>query len=160
MTPKQMRRKKGNYFQLDPDAPSPLSVSLKRRVSFSEVDPMGILWHGRYALYFEDANEELGRRCGMSYQDFRREKLRAPIVQFHVDYFSSPLLAEKVTIVGRLIWNEGARLDTEYEILKADGKLAATGYTVQMFVTATGEPLLVSPPMLVRCRELWKIGQL
>ncbi len=121
---------------------------------------MGILWHGRYALYFEQANEELGRRCGMSYADFRRENLRAPVVQFHVDYFASLLLAEEVTIVGRLIWNEGARLNTEYDILKEDGMVAARGYTVQMFVTPDGEPLLASPAMLLRCRERWQNGEL
>ncbi len=121
---------------------------------------MGILWHGRYALYFEQANEELGRRCGMTYSDFMRDNLRAPVVQFHVDYFASPFLAEEVGLIGRMIWNEGARMNTEYEVRKEDGSLAASGYTVQMFVTAGGEPLLASPPMLVRCRERWRKGEL
>ncbi len=155
-----MRRKKGTYFTRAPGDPAPLTVSLKRRISFSEVDPMGVLWHGRYACYFEQANEKLGRRCGMSYADFMRENLRAPVVQFHVDYFASPLLAEEVTTIGRLIWNEGARMNIEYEIIKQDGTFAASGYTVQMFVTDSGEPLLTSPKMLVQCRELWAGGQI
>lgn len=155
-----MRRKKGNYFRCEKGDPAPLSVRLRRRVSFGEADPMGVLWHGRYAHYFEQANEELGRRCGMSYEDFRREKLRAPVVQFHVDYFASPVPGEEVTVVGRMVWNEGARMNLEYEILKDDGTLAASGYTVQMFVAETGRPMLASPEILERCRERWVSGAL
>ncbi len=155
-----MRRKKGIYFEREPGAPPPLRVKVNRRISFSEADPMGILWHGRYPFYFEQANEALGRLCGMSYGDYRREKLRAPVVQLHIDYFASPVLGEKVTVAGRLVWNEGARLNTEYEIIKENGTFAASGYTVQMFVTEDGEPLLTSPPLLERCREKWKGGEL
>lgn len=120
---------------------------------------MGILWHGRYAQYFEDANEELGRRIGLSYHDFREAGLRAPIVQMHVDYFGSPFLGEKVTITGRMVWNEGARMDIEYEVHKEDESLAAAGYTVQMFVTAEGETLVALPPLLERCRDRWRDGE-
>lgn len=156
---RSMRRRRGGYFQTEPDAPVPLAVRVPRRVSFSDVDPMGVLWHGRYAQYFELANEAIGRRCGLSYVDFREARLRAPIVQFHVDYFASPVLGEEVTVVGRWLWNDGARLDTEYEIIKQDGVRAATGFTVQMFISDTGEPLLASPDLLERCRTRWRAGE-
>ena len=153
------RRRKDGYFDAPPDAPDPVSVCCRRRVSFSEVDPLGILWHGRYASYFEDANEELGRRVGLSYADFRDAGVRAPIVQFHVDYFASPELGEEVSIIGRMVWNDGARMDIVYEIRKEDGSLAAAGYTVQMLVSGEGETLVVTPPLLERCRDRWKRGE-
>ena len=120
---------------------------------------MAILWHGRYAKLFEAANEEIGRRAGLSYADFRDARLRAPIVQFHVDYFASPVLGEEVTTTGRMFWNDGARMDIEYEVHKQSGELAAAGCTVQMFVTETGEPLLASPPLLDACRARWRAGE-
>jgi len=154
------RRKRGGYFPVSENAPPPLRARVKRHVTFSDVDAMAILWHGRYSIYFEQANEEIGRRCGMSYADFVRAGLRAPIVQFHVDYFASVVLGEEVTIVGCMFWNEGARMNIEYEIIKEDGTLAATGYTVQMFVTEDAEVLLVSPPLLDECRGRWANGGL
>jgi len=154
------QRKKGGYFPRQPGAPAPVRVCVKRRVTFSDADPMAILWHGRYAVYFEQANEEIGRRCGMTYRDFLAAGLRAPVVQLHVDYFASAVLGEEVAIVGRFIWNDGARMDIEYELYKEDGTLAAAGYTVQMFVTEAGEALLASPPLLDRCRERWRAGEL
>lgn len=150
------RRKKTGYFERVADAPAPVCLAVKRRVAFSDVDPMGILWHGRYPLYFEQANEALGRACGMTYEHFIREQLRAPIVQYHIDYFASPVLGEQTTVIGRLIWNDGARMNIEYELLKEDQTLAATAYTVQMFVTADGVTLLASPDMLDDCRSRWR----
>jgi acyl-CoA thioester hydrolase len=153
------RRKRGGYFLSENDAPPPLIVRLKHRVRFSDVDPMAVLWHGRYANLFEQANEELGRSCGLGYADFKRERLTAPIVQLHVDYFAPVLLGEQVSIVGKMIWHESARINIEYEIHKESGTLAATGYTVQMFVELTGEPLMESPAILETCRQRWRAGE-
>jgi acyl-CoA thioester hydrolase len=158
MTPP--RRQKRGYFPPDPAAPKPLVVQLNQRIRFSDVDPMGILWHGRYAKLFEQANEELGRVCGMSYPDFKRERLMAPIVQLHVDYFAPVTLGEQVTIIGRMIWSQGARMDIEYEVRKETGDLAAAGYTVQMFVNETGAPLMAPPPLQEAARARWRSGEL
>lgn len=154
-----IRRKKGGYFPVGADDPRPLEVRLTHRVRFSQVDPMAIMWHGRYAELFEQGNEELGRLCGMGYPEFHREKLAAPIVQLHVDYFAPVTLGEQVTIVARMMWSEGARSNIEYEIRKGNGALAACGYTVQMFVDETGMPLLASPPLLENCRRRWLAGE-
>jgi acyl-CoA thioester hydrolase len=153
------RRQKGGYFSVGVGAPAAVVVRLKQRIRFSDVDPMGILWHGRYANLFEQANEEIGRLCAMTYGDFHREKLMAPIVQFHVDYFLPVLLGEEVGIVGRMIWSEGARLNIEYEIRKETGALAASGYTVQMFVDEGGMPLIASPGIQEECRKRWLGGE-
>jgi acyl-CoA thioester hydrolase len=153
------RRKKGGYFPVDPTAPEPLVVRVEERIRFSDVDPMGVMWHGRFAHLFEQANEELGLVAGMTYADFHREKIAAPIVQLHIDYFAPLMLGEKATITGKMIWNEGARIDVEYEVRGHGGKLVATGYTVQMFVDSTGTPLMASPALQENCRQKWRAGQ-
>jgi acyl-CoA thioester hydrolase len=154
-----LRRRRSGYFPFDSSVPAPLLLRVRHRVRFSEVDPMAVMWHGRYAKLFEQANEDLGKLVGLGYADFHREKLRAPIVQLHVDYFAPTILGEDVEVLGRLVWNEGARLNMEYEIHKPDKKLAATGYTVQMFVEEAGSPLLASPALLENCRGRWRAGE-
>jgi acyl-CoA thioester hydrolase len=161
MTPPKtqpLRRQKGNYFAIEPEAPAPLVVRIKHRIRFSDVDPMAVLWHGRYCQLFEQASEELGRACGLGYAEFVRDRLQAPVVQLHVDYFAPVILGEQVSITGKLLWNDGARIDTEYLIHKEKGPLAAAGYTVQMFVDSSGTPLMASPPMLETCRKRWRAG--
>ncbi len=154
-----MRRKK-SYFTPEPGAPSPLTVSVSRRLSFSEVDPMGVAWHGRYPQFFESSSEALGRRIGLSYKDYFEHNLRAPIVQIHIDYFRSVFLEEEITIQARLLWCEAARMNMEYSILKENGAIAATGFTVQMFTCGdTSEPYIVVPALIDKMRKKWKTGE-
>lgn len=153
-------RKRKSYFEQDENAPAPIVAEILRRVHFSEADAMGIVWYGRYSLYFEEAAEELGRICGLSYKDFYETGLRAPIVEFHIDYSRSLHLDEEFTARASLIWHEGSRLNTEYVLYKLDGTLAASGYTVQLLTEAkTGEVCIVSPALLERCHNRWKTGE-
>ncbi|TLM65517.1 MAG: acyl-CoA thioesterase [Deltaproteobacteria bacterium] len=154
------RGRKG-YFAPGPGAPPPLEVEVRRRIRFSDTDPMAIMWHGRYPLLFEEAAEELGRRIGLSYAEYFEAGLRAPIVALHVDYFHPLLLDEEVTVRASLCWHDGARLNTEYRIFKPDGTLATSGYTVQLLTAHdSGLPCLVVPELLRRCQERWLAGEL
>lgn len=155
------RHKKNGYFARAKGVPKSLVVKIKRRVQFSEVDALGIVWYGRYAQYFEEAAAEIGRRCGLSYRDFYRAKLTAPIVEFHVDYHQSLYLDEEFTVTVSLLWNEGSRINLEFEVRKKDNSLATSGYTVQMLINAkTREVCLSSPVLLERCRRRWRKGEL
>lgn len=155
-----VRRKKDGYFKRIGGMPKPLVIRVKRRVNFSEVDVMGIAWHGRYAVYFEEGSAALGRQCGLSYKDFYEGNLRAPIVQFHIDYYQSLTLDEEFIIVASLVWCDSARLNTEYRLIKQNGSIAATGYTVQMFTDGvTGDVYLASPELLEQCRKRWQAGE-
>lgn len=154
-----MRRKK-SYFPPIAGSPPPIVAEIRRRVHFSEADPMAVMWHGRYPLLFEEAAEALGRRCGLSYAEFFAAGLRGPIVSLHIDYYQSLFLDDEYTVRASLLWTEGARLNTEFHIFKADGSLATSGYTVQLFTDhLSGEPCLVSPEMLDTCRKRWLAGE-
>ena len=156
-----MRRRQGNYFKPLPEAPPPLTTTVRHRASFSEVDAMAVAWHGRYPRFFEMAHEALCRRIGLSYKDFFEAGLQAPVVQLHTDYHRSIRLDEEVVITVKLVWTEAARLNAEYSIVKEDGQLAATGFTVQMFTDGiSGEPYLTIPDLLERCRTRWRRGDL
>lgn len=153
-----MRRK--SYFARSEGDPAPVAYSLRHLVRFGEVDAMAIMWHGHYAALFEEASTELRRKCGLTYEAFYEERLRAPVVQFHVDYHLPLLLDERVTVTAALIWTEAARLNIEYEIRRDDDTIVATGYSVQLFANPEGEACFVIPPMLRRCREKWIRGGL
>lgn len=165
MTAEQRRgsmRTRGNktYFERVSGAPAPIVVEVKRRVRFNEADAMAIVWHGRYPLYFEEASEELGRKCGLSYPEYFEAGLRAPVIELHIDYFKPLFLDEEFTIRASLVWNEGSRLNTEYQLIKQDTSVASSAYMVQLFTDEkTGEPFMVSPELLVRVRRKWAAGE-
>jgi len=153
-------RRKKTYFERVPGTPEPVVVEIKRRVRFNEADPMAIFWHGRYPLLFEEASEELGRRCGLTYKAFYEAGLRVPVVEVHIDYYQPLFLGEEFTIRGSFIWHEGARINIEYHIIKMDGSLATSGYTVQLFTDhQSGKPYMISPELLDQCRKRWIAGE-
>ena len=154
-----MRRRK-SYFTTAPGAPGPLRQSVRRRIAFSEVDAMAVAWHGNYPRFFEAAHTELMNRIGLGFAVYAKFGIAAPVVQCHVDYFSSLVLDEEFTVEAELYWNDGARLDTAYTIRGNDGRICATGFTVQMFCDLkTREPFIFPPAPVAEMREKWCNGK-
>ena len=153
-------RRKSTHFKREPDSPASLKLDMSRRANFREVDSMWIVWHGHYVAFFEEIATELRRRCGLSYQRFVDERLAVPIVQCHVDYRKPLLLDEEFTISAELLWSEAARINIEYIIRKEDGSIAATGYTVQLFVDGkTNQPFFTPPPLFEETQRRWLAGE-
>ena len=148
------------YFSLQEDQPAPLRVSVERAVRFEEVDSLGIVWHGRYVSYFEDARVALGERYDIGYMDFYKNGVVAPIKQVHVDYYRPLRFREAMTIEGVLHWSEAARMNFEFLIRNGNGELATTGYTVQMMLDFEQNILMVPPPFYGKFRDHWKAGEL
>lgn len=153
-------RRKQPYFETAPDAPAPFGVTIRRRIRFSDVDALGIVWHGRYPALFEEAQTELGHRCGLTYEAYRNAGIAAPVAQFHADYLLPLRLDEICSVTATLHWSEGARLNTEYRIRNGAGKTACTGYTIQLFTALdTGEALYCPPELWDVCRARWRAGE-
>lgn len=149
------------YFIPQPGDPPPLRVVFRRRVRFEEVDPLGIVWHGRYPGYFEDARVALGAQYGINYLDFYERGVVTPIKKMHIDYRFPLRFHEEFTIEGILHWSDAARLNFEFAIRDPGERVATTGYTIQLMLDRRNDSLLlVAPPFFVDFRERWRRGEL
>ena len=148
------------YFDRREGDPPPLRMLVQRRVRFEEVDPMGIVWHGRYPGYFEDGRVALGNRYGIGYEDFFRHGVPAPIRRLQIDYLAPLRFQEDFEVEAILHWSESARLDFEFLIRDAAGTLAATGCSVQLMLDPAGGLLLLPPPFVRDLRDRWRAGGL
>ncbi|MBN1506042.1 MAG: acyl-CoA thioesterase [Sedimentisphaerales bacterium] len=148
------------YFVPVQNAPAPLSLTVKRRVRFEEVDSMGIVWHGCYPSYFEDARVALGHRYGISYSDFIRERIPVPVRQMQIDYFYPLRFEEEMEITAILHWSDAARINFEYRIRNDSRQLVCTGCTVQMMLDRDLNVLLAPPPFFAAFLHRWKQGEL
>ena len=148
------------YFPPEPDAPAPLSVQTTRRVRFEEIDPLRIVWHGRYVSYFEDGRVAFGRQYGLSYEEFMKNKIAAPIVQLHIDYMAPLSFDEQITIVATLHWCTALRLNFEFTVLNGSEKKAASGYSVQLLTDVQGNIFFQAPDWVETFRDQWQQGNL
>ncbi len=146
------------YFPPAEDAPPPLRAEVPRTVRFEEVDPVSIVWHGRYASYFEDARVALSDRYGIGYLDCHARGVVTPIRMMHVDYLRPLRFRETFRVEAILHWSETARLNMEFVIRNGAGEVTTTGYTVQMMLDADGNVLLVPPPFYRDFIDRWKKG--
>ena len=149
------------YFKIDPNAPAPLVTEVTRAVRFQEIDMLGVVWHGHYASYFEDARMALSKDYGISYDDFYREKISAPIRKLHTDYFHPLYFGKEYSVKARLHYADAAKINYDFFIYDNAGALCTSGYSVQLFVcTESKEMLLAPPPFYQEFLDNWRDGKL
>ena len=123
-------------------------------VKFSEVDSLGIVWHGHYVRYFEDGREAFGKAFGMDYLTVYNNQYVTPIVKIDCNYKQVLRYGDSVIIETEYVPGEAARLNFNYRLLNAaTGEVVVTGSTVQVFLNRDSFALqLTNPPFF----EEWK----
>lgn len=156
-----MSRRRIQHLSI-PDDPAypPLQASVTHRVGFSEVDPMGIVWFGRYTVFFDEASAELRRGCGLSHADFYEAGIQPPVISYEIEYLHPSRLDEQLTITARLHGTEAARLNMTYQVIGPEGELRAVARTVQVFMDlASGAVCFAAPRLWEDCLARWRRGE-
>ena len=146
------------YFKKEEDSPKPLRTIVKAVTRFEEIDSMGIVWHGRFASYFEDARVALGENYKISYFDLFNNGILAPLKKIHVDFQTPLFFREDISIECILHYTPASKIFTEYIIKKQDNTIAATGYVIQMLLDPNYEIFLTQPEYYKNFCEMWKKG--
>lgn len=124
-----------------------ITHTVEQQVKFSEVDSLGIVWHGHYVRYFEDGREAFGDQFGLRYLDFYSHGYVAPIVHINCDYKRSLRYGDRMSIETTYIPCEPAKLNFEYRVINTSTKeLIVTGATTQVFLDKDTSALQLSNP--------------
>ena len=104
-------------------------------IRFSEVDSMGIVWHGSYAVYFEDAREVFGKKYGLEYLRIYDNGYYAPLTELHFNYKRPLKYQDRARVVVTYHPSDAAKIVFDYEIFDlATNELMVTGHSVQVFL--------------------------
>jgi acyl-CoA thioester hydrolase len=124
------------------------------RVRFSDVDSMGVVWHGQYIKYFEDGREDFGKRFGINYLDFYGQGILVPIVKIDCNY-KKPLIYGDIALVEtRFVDCVAAKTIFNYTIYNNNNhEVVATGSTTQVFMNLDRELLLNFPPFFLEWKK-------
>lgn len=119
---------------------------LKLRVRFSEVDSYGVVWHGRYLAWFEEARNDLARGFGFTPSVLARAGYQLPLREASLIFRSPAGLDDEVLVGVRYIPTATALIEFEYRVTEAEeGRLIATGRTRQVITRLDHELLLAYP---------------
>lgn len=125
-------------------------------VRFSDVDSMGIVWHGSYMLYFEDAREAFGRKYGIDYLTIHNNGFYAPLVDIQFKYRRP--IAYGMSPVAKAIYRptEAAKIVFDYEISDSQtGVILTTGHSTQVFMDLNYQLVLGNPPFYEQWKKQW-----
>ncbi|MBF0398019.1 MAG: acyl-CoA thioesterase, partial [Desulfobacterales bacterium] len=120
---------------------------------------LGIVWHGRYPSFFEDARTNLFDSYGIGYMDFYKNGILAPIKKIYIDYNRSLYFQEEITIEVILHWTEAAKINLEYIIRDSKENITTTGYTIQLMTDIKQNIFLYPPTFYLEFLEQWKSGK-
>lgn len=114
-------------------------------VRFSEVDSMGIVWHGNYAKYFEDGREAFGKKFELGYMDIFKAGYFAPLVTLDFKFKKVVNYLEKIKIVTEFVPSDAAKIIFNYTIYNEKDEIVVTGNSVQVFLDKNYQLILYNP---------------
>jgi acyl-CoA thioester hydrolase len=124
------------------------------KVRFSDVDSMGVVWHGHYVKYFEDGREDFGNTFDINYLQFYNRGILIPIVKLECDYKKSLVYGDTALIETTYVDQESAKIRYNYKIYNNDTKeLVASGYSLQVFLNMERQLLLSFPEFFIDWKE-------
>ena len=137
-----------------------LSVTKPFDIRFSEVDSMGVVWHGHYAMYFEDAREEFGKKYHLEYLFMYDQGFFEPLVELTFKYKKPLIYGMKPEITVTYRPTEAAKIMFDYEIRDtATGEVYVTGHSVQVFMDKTNyQMVLYSPDFYEEWKKKWEVN--
>ena len=125
-----------------------LTNTIEIEVKFSDVDMLGVVWHGNYIRYFEDGREAFGKQYGLGYMDVYNAGYVVPIVNVNCDYKRFLKYEDRLIIETTYTPTESAKINFTYRLLNAQtGELIVKGSTVQVFVRKDNFELQLTNPV-------------
>ncbi len=98
---------------------------LERRVLPQHTDHAGVMWHGAYVAWLEEARVEALAAAGLAYSDLSARGLELPVVSLAIDYRQPLLHGDAVQVWSEVLPRCGLKFPWRSRFVATGGKLAA-----------------------------------
>ena len=128
-----------------------ISTTIEATVAFHDIDIIGVMWHGHYLKYLENARWALMNQIGFGFEAMSASGFSWPIVEMHVKYVHAAKLGDQLRVRASLVEWEN-RVAVNYLVLRADDERLARARSVQVAVAAhSGALQFTTPQPLLDC---------
>ena len=129
-------------------------------VRFSEVDALGIVWHGHYLKFFEDGREAFGRQYELGYLDIHKQEFLVPLVNINVDFKRTVKYGDTIIIETTFINSPAAKIIFNYKLYRtSDSAIVATGESTQIFMDLKHELYITMPEFFLEWKKKYLSSQ-
>jgi len=126
-------------------------VSVELEVPFRHVDLLGVVWHGHYYTYMEEARTQLLRSCGLDRGSVIGKRYFFFVIESKCRHAYPLHYGDRMRVTAWLKDVE-RRIHIAYEIRNlTSGQRAAKGHTILATTDAARNLLLETPDEIRRC---------
>lgn len=114
--------------------------------AFQDADPMGVVYHGNYFRYFEEARRILMQKIDYNYSEMQASGYVWPVIDSHVKYVKAIPFNHQIRVTATLSeWENRLRVD--YIIYDAQtGARMTKAYTRQVAVEIANQEMCFASP--------------
>ena len=130
--------------------------SMQIKVRYCETDQMGLVHHGSYINYFEEARISWISNLGFSYSEMEKSGIILPVSKLNINYLRPAYFENDLVVNVELAELPTSRLIFNYSITNK-GEVVVTGTTVLAFLNKeTKKPVRCPDYMLEKVTPLFK----
>ena len=130
--------------------------SVQIKVRYCETDQMGLVHHGSYINYFEEARISWISNLGFSYSKMEKSGIILPVSKLNVSYLRPAYFDDDLLVSVEIAELPTSRLIFNYSIKKEE-EVIVTGTTVLAFLNKeTKKPVKCPDYMLEKVTPLFK----
>ena len=124
------------------------------RPRYEETDQMGVIYHGNYITWFEQARSGFFRSLGYPYKQLEDEGFWIPVIEVGCKYIAPAKYDEEVYVKTSVDQFKGVRITLKYQVYDvATDQLLVEGFTKH----ATTDKQLKPVSLKKKAPELYKI---
>ena len=132
------------------------NFSMQIKVRYCETDQMGLVHHGSYVNYFEEARISWISNLGFSYGEMEKSGIILPVSKLNINYLRPAYFENDLVVNVELAELPTSRLIFNYSITNK-GEVVVTGTTVLAFLNKeTKKPVRCPDYMLEKVTPLFK----
>ena len=101
------------------------SWKLTKVILPQHTDHAGVMWHGTYLNFLEEARIDALSKVGISYSDLSQMGFEIPVISIKIKYKLSFIHGEKIVLMSQFNLERKIRLNCKTKILKLNGDIGA-----------------------------------
>jgi acyl-CoA thioester hydrolase len=123
------------------------------RVRYADTDKMGVVYYGRYPVYFEVGRSEYMREKGFSYKEFEDTGYILVVVGLEATYHGSAMYDDVLFVRTRITELKSRGLTFLYEIYR-NGTMIVEGRTKHICVNESKKSVQIPPRLLAVLKDV------
>tara|TARA_B100000212_G_scaffold206633_1_gene155886 strand:- start:566 stop:994 length:429 start_codon:yes stop_codon:yes gene_type:complete len=99
---------------------------IKKETLPQHTDHAGVLWHGYYFNWLEEARIDALSKVGLRYIDLTKDGFEMPVVSIEIKYKSPILHGEVILIESRFLISESPRINIKSNFIGSDNSITTS----------------------------------